>query len=362
MRHDYELQTDVLATLVANTRVEKKHVALIAMFAARTDFRAVRHVKARDEFSSVPTRVLDAHNQEIAADYRAWIDQQLDRFGTAAAVCDEFAESGYRMAERDPVLHYLMYDRSPTSTDRQSDFVQITVWEGSEYVEREIFPRAGAWYRPDAHELRHGHTEGNRFERAPLGEPQYRLEQIIDMAMFVEQGEAVWNENHGRQGDRQVRTTNMRTRNERVQSIREMTPGYDRQQWRGRRFFDDWSASSAGLAGERICTRWVFKTSDYTAPNGHREMDYIPAWTHAQKIAALRDTHRLDCYGLYGKLTKLDERVGTPFGWYFYGLHGNLVLSGQMERVLEAAEGGQIVLPEHDYRVLKRWAEDSYGF
>jgi hypothetical protein len=85
MRHDYELQTDVLATLVANTGVEKKHAALIAMFAARTEFRAVRHVTTRDEFSSQPTRVLDAHNQEVAADYRAWIDLQLDRLGSACA-------------------------------------------------------------------------------------------------------------------------------------------------------------------------------------------------------------------------------------------------------------------------------------
>jgi hypothetical protein len=52
---------------------------------------------------------------------------------------------------------------------------------------------------------------------------------------------------------------------------------------------------------------------------------------------------------------QFDERIGMPFAWYFYGLHGNLVKSGQMERVLEAAEAGLIVLPEHDYRVLRRW-------
>ena len=60
-------------------------------------------------------------------------------------------------------------------------------------------------------------------------------------------------------------------------------------------------------------------------------------------------------YGLYGKLTQFDERIEMPFAWYFYGLHGNLVKSGQMERVLEAAEAAFIVLPEHDYRVLRRW-------
>jgi hypothetical protein len=266
------------------------------------------------------------------------------------------------MVESQPVLHYLVADRSPTSIDRQSDFVQIEVWEDQEFVAREIFPRGQYYDRPDEYELRRGSTNGAKLERRILGAPRYRLEQITDMALFVEQGDAVWSENHRRQGDRMVRAMNMATREVRVQSVREMTPDYDRQQWRGRRFFDDWSASSAGRAGERICMRWVFKTSDYTAPDGHREIDYVPAWTHTQKIAALRDMRRLDCYGLYGKLTKLDERVGTPFGWYFYGLHGNLVLGEHMERILKAAEDGKIVLPEHDYRILKRWTGDSYGF
>ncbi len=50
------------------------------------------------------------------------------------------------------------------------------------------------------------------------------------------------------------------------------------------------------------------------------------------------------------------------FAWCFYGLHGNLVKSGQMERVLEAAEAGLIVMPEHDYQVLRRWHDAPYCF
>lgn len=61
-------------------------------------------------------------------------------------------------------------------------------------------------------------------------------------------------------------------------------------------------------------------------------------------------------------LTRFDERIGHRFARYFYGLHGNPILSGQMERVLEAVEAGLIVLPEHDYQVLRRWGDDKYGF
>lgn len=33
-----------------------------------------------------------------------------------------------------------------------------------------------------------------------------------------------------------------------------------------------------------------------------------------------------------------------------------------MARVLEAAESGLIVPPEHEYQVLRRWGDDPYGF
>lgn len=58
----------------------------------------------------------------------------------------------------------------------------------------------------------------------------------------------------------------------------------------------------------------------------------------------------------------LDRRVGVPFGWYFYMLHGNRVTDGAGHRVLEAAEQGLIVLPEHDYQVLRAWKARPYGF
>ena len=80
-----------------------------------------------------------------------------------------------------------------------------------------------------------------------------------------------------------------------------------------------------------------------------------------RKLAKL-ETRNLNDYQLFGKLQALDERVGVPFGWYFFMLHGNRVRSVAGERVLEAAEAGRIVLPEHDYRVLKNWARRAYSF
>ena len=67
-------------------------------------------------------------------------------------------------------------------------------------------------------------------------------------------------------------------------------------------------------------------------------------------------------YELFGKLESIDSRLGVSFAWYFYMLHGNRVHAWAGRRILEAAEDGKIVLPEHDYRVLRNWYERPYGF
>jgi hypothetical protein len=362
LRKEYELQTDVLATIVAAAPITPKHTDLLTTFAARTDYRGARHVKTRDEFGERPARIVDAEDREIAPDYRAWIDAELEKHGgSARAVWAAHKDAGYRLTEIQPALHYFVHDRGGA----QDNFVQIEVWEEQEFVERELFPREASWDLPSVDEMRRGRTGMavvEQFERRTLGTPRYRLEQVIDMQRFLELAEAVYNLRHRADGDRQLTERNMQTGEARVVTVRELTPGYDALRWPGRRFFDDWAASSAGRAGERVCLRWTFDTSDYTDPKGIRHLSVVPQWAHTRKIAELKNTGKLDVYSLYGKLTQLDERIGHPFAWYFYGLHGNLVKSGQMERVLEAAEDGLIVLPEHDYQVLRAWHGAPYGF
>lgn len=360
MRKEYDLQTDVLATIVGTTPVTKKHAALLTAFATRTDWRAARYVMTRDTFGPCPSRVIDGEGREIAPDYRTWIDAQLAEHGSARAVIAAHRDAGYLLVEIQPLLHYFVQDRGGD----QNGFVQIGIWEEQAFVEREVFPRDTRWSLPDADELRRGSGNGmeEHVERRTLGEPRYRLDAVIDMQRFVALAEATWSARRKVEGDRRLVERNMTTGEARELTVRELTPGYDRQRWPGRRFFDDWTDSSAGSAGERVCTRWTFNTSDYTDERGVRHLSFVPQWAHTRKIAALKDTYKLDAYGLYGKLNQFDARIGMPFAWFFYGLHGNLVKSGQMERVLEAAEAGLIVLPERDYAVLRRWQQDPYGF
>jgi hypothetical protein len=132
--------------------------------------------------------------------------------------------------------------------------------------------------------------------------------------------------------------------------------------WKGRRLFADWTLSSAGRSGARFSDHWGLQLTDWTDPRtGERTMDLIPVWGFAGKLAEV-DPPSLSDYALFAKLETLDRRVKLPFGWYFYMLHGNRVDAWAGERVIKAAEAGTIVLPEHDYRVLKNWQAQPYGF
>lgn len=83
----------------------------------------------------------------------------------------------------------------------------------------------------------------------------------------MEIAEAVYRLRGQRVGDRMLVETSTKTGESREVSVRELRPGYDRQQWRGLRFVDDWGA---GHAGDRPCLRWVLKIDEYDDKRGGR--------------------------------------------------------------------------------------------
>lgn len=133
------------------------------------------------------------------------------------------------------------------------------------------------------------------------------------MQQFIAIGDAAYATRRRAEGDRRWIETSSTTGEQRIVTARELMPGYDQVRWESRRVFDDWTASSAGRAGERACLRWSFNTSDYLDPQGVRYVSFVPQWAHPRKIAELKNTGKLDVYSLYGKLAQLDERIGMPF-------------------------------------------------
>lgn len=52
-----------------------------------------------------------------------------------------------------------------------------------------------------------------------------------------------------------------------------------------------------------------------------------------------------------------------PFSWFFYMVHGNRIGAAAGGIVAKAIIAGEMKpLPEHDEKVLLRWAEQQYGF
>lgn len=188
----------------------------------------------------------------------------------------------------------------------------------------------------------------------------YRLRRIIDVQSWLKVADAL----------EQVRREVFRERLYRVtrsedpgsvcvKTADELFPGWDRFAGKHRRFFEDWRRSSAGQA--RLCDHWVFDMRDATDPSGKRTLSLIPLWTFDRPLAKV-DAHKGSDYEFYGRLQKLERRVGVTFGWFFYAVHGNRVESDSVVRVIRAAEAGTILLPECDYQVLKDWEAEPYGF
>ena len=138
-------------------------------------------------------------------------------------------------------------------------------------------------------------------------------------------------------------------------------PGWDAAPSRPERIFSDWSQASAGCSGARFSEHWVLHLNAYRQPGSQAyQVGFVPAWTTKLKLQEVKV--KASIYQLYGELQKLDGRVGLPFAWYFFMLHGNRVAAVVGEQVIAGAESGEIVIPEHDYRVLKRWQAYPYGF
>ena len=190
----------------------------------------------------------------------------------------------------------------------------------------------------------------------------YRFNKATDVVRFVNEADALEQKERAKWKHTQFELSDSYTGVvEKMVSIDELTPGWDRHPVKARRLFDDWSASSAGRGGARICDHWVMDMTDYTDDKGDRWLTLIPIWTTKLKLAEV-DPLKGDTYTFFGRLQTLDRRVKVPMGWYFYMLHGNRVPSEAGERVLRDAEAGLIVLPEHDYQVLKAWRAKPYGF
>lgn len=351
-----------LSATVAACAPSASHAALLKAVGKLDGMAGVRLALVeggRGRISLSKRKVVSATGEVIADDHQQWLEQQVRI--DSGNVLDAYK----RLKDKDLRLScchlenvYLVVNRGPS----QNEFLQIEVRLEDEVQDRRLFP--SRLYRAPA-EL-HDLTEP--FESEPLPDEQqarvrplaYSLYGVFDVHRFVALASADDSLNRSEFRQKQfVRSTHGST-GDNVSST-EAFPGWDAAPIRAERIFADWSESSAGRSGARLSEHWTLhlnlhkdtRTQVYHA-------NYVPAWTTKLKLAAVKPASSI--YRLYGDLQKLDGRVGVPFAWFFFMLHGNRIPDAVGEQVIAGAESGEIVMPEHDYRVLKRWQAHTYGF
>jgi hypothetical protein len=349
-----------LAEAIAASSVTPKHEKLIATLRSFELLKNARLATTRDGYSLVKRKVMNADGTVVHEDHEAWFGEQIAADGgDAGRTYERLKGAGYLLSHCGLTTLYLVHDQA---TDNPAEFVQAEVLVEDEWTDRHLLSDWTFRTPQDVRDLmEQPGLELDQADRKRVRPMAYHLQKVVDIGIFIAELDTLESEKNELHRGHKLRVFNMAAGTDRMMSFDELNPGWDRRPTKARRFFLDWAASSAGRSGARLCEKWVIQTSDHTDAKGERWMSIIPAWTFTQKLAKV-EGRKGSAYELYGQLQKLDRRVGVPFAWYFYMLHGNRVHDESAYRVIKAAERGEIVLPEHDYQVLKAWNANPYGY
>lgn len=370
----YDVEMPGLDEAVARAPVEARHAALLDAVRAHRALSNATVAAWRNGSWLSRRKVVTAAGKLVHEDHEAWVEQQcaLDG-GDLSQTVRRLRALDYRLTECEITTLYLIHDRG----GQQQDFLQLTVYQEDEFVERRLFSVYDTSWRRAPKNLSDVVDEAEDGERLSgdtkvrFRATAYRLSRAIDFSAFLQEAVAVEGSRRAVQRQRVIMVAEVVPGRgasvARPMTVAELDPEGGRFAWAGQRLFDDWSFSSAGRSGARLCDHWVFQTSDYTSPArgntpGERSMSFVPVWTFRARLAEVAARIPASIHALYGRLETIDRRTAVPFGWYFWMLHGNRVQDAVGRTVLEAAEAGKIVLPEHDYITLKSWYERPYGF
>lgn len=341
---------DLIETLVATTPVEAKHAGLLKALRERAGMDTVRFATVRDGYSRTEQQNLIVTPEgESLGPVFDWMKAELTACGSPAAVLDKHQNSPLlRTISEISRLHFV----APIG-DGPSDFIQIDVELEQMFVADELFSKP--WSPPGTLDNLVSWCKGSPVPRMPFGQAKYTLNNVwnIPDLLSIEDTEDRW---HKKRYEQLHLVIGGAPFYERHPGLRTLAP-------KCRRLFNDWENSSAGRSGAAFADHWIFTSIhvDQSKPNS-THISMIPGWTTAKPPAEIKYKAKETCYGLWDRLLKIDKRAGYPFAWFFYMLHGNRVHDGSGKRILDAAEAGQIVMPEHDYQILKQWREHPYGF
>jgi hypothetical protein len=350
-----------LEQAVASAKPHPKHAHLLAAI-QRIDGLEHAQLSAVDVAGWLHRRkVLDAKGAVLHPDHEAWLKQEAAQHGVGST-WRQLKAQGLLLLVCKVTTVFVSVDQGGPGQD---NFLQLEIDLEDERLERRLFDEDRSWAPHDDQELVRLAEEGPELpsEQCIAIRPHaYTARRVVDVRAFVQEADQLHTAINLAESNRRIKVTSD-SGEVKVGTLAEIFPESKPGPWKGRRLFDDWAFSSAGRSGQRLCHHWALRLMDWTHPSTHRrDMGLVPIWGFAGKLAEIKYSPSLSEYALYGKLEAMDRRLNVPFGWYAYMLHGNRVHSWAGERILRAAEAGLIVLPEHDYQVLKAWDAKPYGF
>lgn len=363
------LNVTELSRIIAATKPDEDHSALLDALNTRypnTPFKILQEYDGR----GWDVGAIDADGELITDNLGQWITQELELTGgSAEEVWRKYKDRGLVRTERVGSCLYLVASYGPD----QDQFYQLEILVGPEMTTQKLFDPQPCLIPEDRHDLLSGpclqFADDARTELSP---PAYQFERLTNIRRFLRDlaeskrlnnlDEISENEN------KIVRIQEIVLEEGTSESYEipwiDMAPGWLDRLPPALRLFQDWAESSAGKGGAKICDHWWMETGEWME-KGRKQFSLTPQWAQTDgglDLPEISPSWEASPYLVMEQLQQFDLRVGYPFAWYFYALHGNRISPSAAGVVANAVKEGLLNLPECDEKVLLRWREAQYGF
>ncbi|MDQ0304878.1 hypothetical protein [Ancylobacter polymorphus] len=304
------------------------------------------------------TRSVLAPDGTRIAELRPWMTAEIEKHaGDVNAVWSALRDSGMELAEWHGNAVFAFAPTGPGA----ADYVQIALGRETEW---RAGPIVNPDYRPwgadellDPSWLSHDAMSDDKILAGPL----YRLlgrsgTSIVHVRSFLARCARLERDKREARRPELERRAWVGSDGTRTPFL-DMQPNYFDFTPREVRFFQDWEESSARAS--RVHAHWALDIRDYEH-KGERELAFIPRPLHlpGERLEAGDASVHI----LMDRIEAIDREAGLPFGWFFLMTHGNRIDPDVGEAIAKGLRDARIRLPDHDAKVLLRWADHRYGF
>ncbi|MEJ2693103.1 MAG: hypothetical protein P8166_08620 [Candidatus Thiodiazotropha sp.] len=260
--------------------------------------------------------VVDAAHRPVSGNIAQWAEQVSA--GDVERLLAEYADSGYFATRLAGKTHYF----SAPSGEAPEAFIQLEIEELREVLDRPLIEKD--WY-PESIEEFLDPLDYPRLAPEPVAETYFQFRRITPVERLLREA-----------------------------------PKENRSLSNLKRFFKDWSTSSANEFGP-FCDHWALALREYIDRDGECRLSAKPFSTFRGNFDSLSGAAALHGVELANLIHGYDRQIGYPFAWYFNMLGSKSENYTVAEAVLRDQMGAYDYIPAKDLKVLRAWEERPYG-